>query len=298
MPKPGHFDLLDEIKRLALIALASDDFLVERLVLKGGVLVDLVLGASPRSSIDLDFSIENDFESIVELETRVRGALERTFDEHGLLVFDLTVREVPDEISDDLKTFWGGYCVEFKIMSKSEVRDCAANRELMRKRAIAINANGSPRFRIEISKHEYCEDRKETLFDDYRIQTYSPQLAVIEKLRAICQQMAEYNHIVKRRRGPGSRGRARDFIDIYSMATKYSMSADDETFQKHLMGAFGKKRVPLPLIGKIGEHREFHRADFQSVLDTVRPGRDMKPFDFYFDFVLEFCKPLKSLWDL
>ena len=45
--------------------------------------------------------------------------------------------------------------------------------------------------------------------------------------------------------------------------------------------------MPLELIGKIAGFREFHRPDFKSVLDTVKPGVALLDFDFYFDFVVE-----------
>jgi hypothetical protein len=50
---------------------------------------------------------------------------------------------------------------------------------------------------------------------------------------------------------------------------------------------FEAKRVPVELLGKIGGFREFHRADFKSVVDTVKPGVALQDFDFYFDFLLQ-----------
>ena len=59
---------------------------------------------------------------------------------------------------------------------------------------------------------------------------------------------------------------------------------------------FEAKRVPLELIGKIKDFREFHREDFKSVIDTVKPGVLLQDFDFYFDFVLhQAAKLLKAL---
>ena len=45
---------LDRIKRLAIVAMFSDDGLMEKLVLKGGNLLDLVYGISTRASLDVD----------------------------------------------------------------------------------------------------------------------------------------------------------------------------------------------------------------------------------------------------
>ena len=43
------------IKQLAVIALISDDQLLELLVLKGGSAIDLLHPAAGRSSVDIDF---------------------------------------------------------------------------------------------------------------------------------------------------------------------------------------------------------------------------------------------------
>jgi len=47
----------DEIRRLTITALFSDDELYEQIVLKGGNAISLVYGYSSRVSLDLDFSI-------------------------------------------------------------------------------------------------------------------------------------------------------------------------------------------------------------------------------------------------
>ena len=59
---------------------------------------------------------------------------------------------------------------------------------------------------------------------------------------------------------------------------------------------FEVKRVPLFLIGKIGESREFHRPDFEAVVATVKQNIELRDFDFYFDYVVTRCNELKSLW--
>ena len=51
------------IRRIAITAVFSDDCLFERVVLKGGSALSIALGLSGRTSMDLDFSIENDFEN-------------------------------------------------------------------------------------------------------------------------------------------------------------------------------------------------------------------------------------------
>ncbi len=53
---------LKEIKRTAIIALFSDDDLMDSLVLKGGNALDIVYGIAQRASLDLDFSIDKEFD--------------------------------------------------------------------------------------------------------------------------------------------------------------------------------------------------------------------------------------------
>jgi hypothetical protein len=59
---------------------------------------------------------------------------------------------------------------------------------------------------------------------------------------------------------------------------------------KHI---FAAKDVPLSLLSKIGQTRDFHVTDWPAVTQTV--SGDLKPFDFYFDFVAEIAMKLESL---
>ncbi len=60
---------------------------------------------------------------------------------------------------------------------------------------------------------------------------------------------------------------------------------------------FAAKRVPVELIQKIPEYRDFHRPDFSSVRDTVKADVELQDFDFYFDYVVEKLAALKALWE-
>ena len=116
-------------------------------------------------------------------------------------------------------------------------------------------------------------------------------MIVFEKLRAICQQMPDYTP----NRTPTAR--ARDFFDIYTVMEHFGMRLIASPGTTLLASIFEAKRVPLPLIGKIKEYREYHRPDFASVQATVKPNRRLRDFDFYFDYVIERCEHLKSLWE-
>jgi len=52
------------VRRTAITALFSDDILFDKVVLKGGNALNIALGMSERTSLDLDFSIENDFDDL------------------------------------------------------------------------------------------------------------------------------------------------------------------------------------------------------------------------------------------
>jgi predicted nucleotidyltransferase component of viral defense system len=80
------------IRRAAITALFSDDVLFEKIVLKGGNALNLALKMSDRTSLDLDFSIENDFEDLEDIQNRVSAALERRFGSFGYRVFDFKSR--------------------------------------------------------------------------------------------------------------------------------------------------------------------------------------------------------------
>ena len=62
---------IEEIKKLALIALVSDDILMETLVLKGGNALLVAYALSLRASWDLDFSMRDDFKDIADIKARM-----------------------------------------------------------------------------------------------------------------------------------------------------------------------------------------------------------------------------------
>jgi len=59
---------------------------------------------------------------------------------------------------------------------------------------------------------------------------------------------------------------------------------------------FAAKSVPLDLIHKIPSYREFHRPDWPSVQDAT--VGNLRPFDFYFDFVIQLAGRLEALWEI
>ncbi len=82
---------IDKLKRLIVIALFSDDRLVEQLVLKGGNALMLAYDLASRASFDLDFSMEGQFDpaELANITDRIEFRLKQTFEPAGYVVFDV-----------------------------------------------------------------------------------------------------------------------------------------------------------------------------------------------------------------
>lgn len=285
---------LEKIRKLAVISLFSDDTLMDIFVLKGGSALNLVYDINSRASIDIDVSMEEDFgeENMENIKNKLKTSLEKTFAEEGLCIFDVSLSPKPLVISTEKKDFWGGYVLEFKVIESEKYDNMKNNLDSMRRNAIVVGRKNAKTFKVEISKYEYCKSKKEVDLEGYTIYVYTPIAIVYEKLRAICQQMEEYTQIVQTNRRP----RARDFYDIYTILSNYRPPIDivDKDNLYILERIFAVKKVPLELIGKIEQTREFHKDDFFSVKDTI--AHDIEDFDYYFDYVVEKTKALQSLW--
>lgn len=285
---------LEEIKRIAVTAMFSDDRLSETLVLKGGNALGLVHGIGSRYSLDLDFSMQDDLpESLEQFRERVDKALNKTFRQNGYVVFDVRMEQRPKTPSEGLADFWGGYALEFKLIAYPQYREFESVIEQLRKRAVSIGQG--KKFLIDLSRYEYTHGKIPFLLDGYQISAYSHEMIVCEKLRAICQKMPDYATVIKRDKAGGAR--ARDFFDIHELITKGALELPSDQTRETLVGIFDAKKVPLSLLGKICEFRDFHRPDFDAVKDTVAPGTKVEDFDFYFDFVLELVAKLEPLWN-
>ena len=286
---------LEQIKRVSITAMFADDELFDNLVLKGGNALNLIHRLGSRASLDLDFSMQHDWPEELEIfRARVEQTLVKTFQQNGYAVFDVKMEEKPKAISEDMADFWGGYAVEFKLIQLALYEKHKGDINELRKRAVSIGQG--KRFLIDVSRFEYIEGKQVVDLDGYRIYVYSPQMIVCEKLRAICQQMPEYGSVIKR--GRAGSARARDFVDIHVLVTILNLDLTLGQSKETLSGMFQAKKVPLSLLGKISEHREFHRPDFPAVLATVDAGTKLEEFDFYFDFVLALVGKLESPWDV
>lgn len=284
---------LEVIKRAAIVAMFSDEDLMDLLVLKGGNAMDMVHQANARASVDLDFSTAGDLDHKT-LVPKLEKALTDTFELHKYLAFDIKVGQKPGVMPDDLAAFWGGYLVEFKLIRVVRADEVGRDLEIMRREAVRLG-DGS-RFTIDISRHEYVDGKEEHELDGYVIFVYSPEMIVCEKLRAICQQMPEYAEIIKRN-GLGKQ-RARDFIDIRALVEKFEVDLSTARAQEVVRAMFEAKKVPLGLLAKIGTTSDFHALGFDEVKAAMKPGVKVESFDFYFDFVVTQCKKLEALWNV
>jgi len=292
--RPETVLLLNNIKLWAIQAMFSDDELLEQLVLKGGNAMALIHQISARASVDLDFSLKQDFtETIDVVKGRIERTLGETFRSNGLEVFDFKMVEQPKAISKDMKDFWGGYAVEFKLISTELYRQHTQDIEVLRK--FAMNLGQGTRFLMDISRFEYIENKEYVDFDGTVIYVYSPLMIVCEKLRAICQQMPEYGPIIKRDRAGAAR--PKDFVDIFVLVSALDLDLTGEVMEKNLTSMFEIKKVPLRFLGHIPNYFAFHEAGFSAVEATVSPDFDLKDFDFYFNYVLDIVERLKPVWN-
>lgn len=144
-------------------------------------------------------------------------------------------------------------------------------------------------FQIDISKFEFCQGRATVEVDHYQLQVYTPAMIAAEKLRAICQQMPEYAQRVN----PAPR--PRDFYDIHAIIAAGVRLPEHLELVRHM---FDAKEVPYRLLGLVSRERErsFHGQVWSVVEQAVRG--EVRPFDFYFDFVGACAADLKALWEV
>lgn len=284
---------LEKIKKAGIVAMFADDDLMDLLVLKGGNAMDIVHRVNSRASVDLDFSMRDDLDYDVA-KPKLERALKSTFDLEGYVAFDMSLSPRPSKMPNELAAFWGGYLVEFKLISKRRADEVDHDLEIMRREAVRLG-EGS-KFTVDISRHEYVDDKVEYELDGYRIFVYSPEMIVCEKLRAICQQMPEYAQVIKRN-GLGNQ-RARDFVDIEALVRLFDVDLASDRAKHIVTEMFALKRVPLDLLGLIPGTRDFHALGFEEVRAAMKPGVQIEPFDYYFYFVVGQCSKLESLWHM
>jgi hypothetical protein len=274
-----------DIRKAVIVAMFADDVLMQHFVLKGGNALNIVYEISARTSIDVDLSMAHDFADVADARRRIERALTDRFDSLGFELFDFNFSERPRRETNRRDDRWGGYRVEFKLVPHARRELITTSPGLARRSAVEVAPEHGRVFRVEISKYEYCDVKIEWELDDYLIYVYPPFLLAAEKLRALCQQMPEYTGRRK------ATARARDFFDIHSILTDGEYR-EPENFDEIVVNVFAAKEVPLEFLDRLPESREFHRIDWPSVTNAA--SGPIESFDFYFDFVVEWAKRLRS----
>lgn len=278
----AHEPLLDRIKTVALIAMVSNDELLDMLVLKGGNALHLVHKLSTRNSMDLDFSMEQDYFDgrIASIAGILEGLLARHFAQIGLQVFDLELIKKPAQLPDPLKSFWGGYTLSYKLIEQDKFEGLKGQQDQLRRQA--IRAEGKQIFEIDFSPFEYTAPKQAVLVENYTVYVYTPLMIVCEKLRAICQQTVEYGQVVGRQT---KKSRPRDFYDIYYLVKKLNVDVISPLGLDIIKHMFAVKQVPHEILGSLSSYRQLHAQNQNSLINTVRVDSEILPFDEYFDFV-------------
>ena len=122
-----------QVRKLTIVALFSDDRLFEQILLKRGNALSLVYALSPRTSLDLDFSIENDFADLYDTRNRIFRAIKDRFSSVGLVVFDESFEPKPRVPRPNQQAWWGGYELKFKLIEQAKHSALGGNLETIRR---------------------------------------------------------------------------------------------------------------------------------------------------------------------
>lgn len=279
---------LNQIKVLILQALFLDDELSKLVVVKGGTALFL-LDAIGRRSTDIDFSLcEVPEEKATKeyLESKFKAAIGGFLSEKGYELFHYKFEEKPPRgnfrLGYEIACKFLPYAVFDRLKGKK-------NSDRMMHQAFRDMTTLEKGVIIQVSKNEFCDTHGEAEIEGgIVIRIYSPEMILIEKLRALCQQMKEYPNRTKKT------ARAKDFYDIYVLDAHYGIAkkcaADPDPFKLLVKNIFGIKSVPVELLYKLEDYRDYHEQDFQSVQNSVIDSGGLKPFTFYFDYAINICR--------
>lgn len=270
---------------------------MDRLVLKGGSALDFYAAGVNRASVDIDMSMDAGFtlEELAGIGGRMEKLLKESFAVHSLLPFDVTFSSKPPQPHGEIAEFWGGYQLEFKVTHVGNESLLEQDIDAARRDSIILGPMNRRKFKVDISRHEYCGEKEQHLVDGYVVYVYPPVMIIIEKLRAICQQTPDYRAVVQSHEPTP---RARDFFDIWLLCKKCEIDLDVDQHGELVKTCFEAKRVPLSLLGTIRQRYSFHLPDFDSVKDTVTNREEVQEFAVYFEFVTALSERFESLWNV
>ncbi len=267
---------IEEVLREVIIAIYSRHRLAKLLILKGGSAMRMFDDLSSRLSFDADFSIEEPLEQVAPVKKEMKKCLIAQFAGHGFDLIDFHFDRRPKVAKKHLPEWWGGWACEFKLVAR---KHRGKSLDAKRRYALKPEPSPSPKITIDLSEHEYCGKRRTKIVDGSKIQAYAPEMLVLEKLRAVCQQHPEYPYRQQ------SKNRARDFYDIYML----TLEADKDFIARcehHLKFVFAAKEVGLWLLRSLWDDEDFideFRRGFALVKDAV--SGSVEEFDTYLEHV-------------
>lgn len=278
------------IRRHTIVALFSDNYLSQNLVLKGGNALRIAHEVSTRASKDIDFSIISDFKELADVSRRVEKTLQAHFSSLDFMVFDIKMNPRPKKVGSattgDLND-WGGYELQFKVLEFEKGKD----QSLEARRRLA--SSGDRVVEIDISKSEYTGDYSIIYLDDFPIQVTTLEVIALEKMRALCQQLPGYG----KRKHPTAR--ARDFYDVSNLLDR-GVSLLTPKSLNMLKEVFGMKSVSRDLLLELPKREtlEFHRSDWNAVISSLPPKPKPQEFEHYHSIVGKLAQDLHSRWEI
>lgn len=278
---------IDHVIEICLTAIYKNDLLNANLYLKGGQYLRVKENLKNRFSVDTDFSYDGKIEDSEAYFETLKSCLTQEFYSNGFYLFAFKFSRRPKMLAEDTPDFWIGWAVEFKFVenAKRNLKEDQLNRE-----AIIAEGTNSPKVLIDISQSEYCGSYDIVKLDSVEVKTYSRELVILEKLRALCQQHRDYPY-------KDGNPRGRDYFDIEQLWTKAisDTNLDVEEFKarllKYIKEVFSAKDVDLGLLRKIqdSEFIETQKLNWPSVEQTV--AKDvLKPFSYYTENIKEIVK--------
>ena len=226
---------IEDVITEVIVAIYSSPTLSKLLILKGGSAMRMFDDQTARLSIDADFSIEDMLTENDSVFPEMKRTFDAAFSSRGFDLIDFHAIRKPKKLGEGFPEWWGGWACDFKLVDKKHRNK---TKETRRRNALIPEGSNSPKIKIDLSEHEYCGKRRTKTIHGSRIQAYSPEMIVLEKLRAICQQHPEYPYRQE------TKNRARDFYDIHCL----TVDPGDEFIprcQRHLKAVFAAKEVPL-----------------------------------------------------
>ena len=225
---------------------------------------------------------DKDFERL----SRVFGEyLNEEFAEIGLVAYDVKFIKKPKTGSIPE---WRGYNLEFKLIEREKFEKFGDDIEAIRRNAIKINESTQEvKYTVDISSYEYVDKAIKKDIDGLILRVYTPEMILIEKVRALCQTMPKYKEIVSSAR---QKKRARDLYDIWMICQHFkNLNLTEEVFKN----IFAAKRVPLAFLDNFEILREQNREDWEVVRQTISHDEETKDYDYYFDFVKNLIEPFR-----